>query len=41
MRKILIAVMAMVTMFWFASPTHANLWDRGGGLIYDDFLNIT
>lgn len=31
----------MVTMFWFTSPTHATLWDRGGGLIYDDVLNIT
>jgi len=41
MRKILIAVMAMVTMFWFTSPTNATLWDRGGGLIYDDDLNIT
>jgi hypothetical protein len=41
MRKILIAVMAMVTMFWFTTPTHATLWDRGGGLIYDDQLNIT
>jgi hypothetical protein len=41
MRKILIAVMAMVTMFWFTTPTHATLWDRGGGLIYDDYLNIT
>jgi hypothetical protein len=33
--------MAMVTMFWFTSPTHADLWDRGGGLIYDDVLKIT
>jgi hypothetical protein len=41
MRKILIAVMAMVTMFWLTTPTHAALWDRGGGLIYDDHLNIT
>lgn len=41
MRKILIAVMAMVTMLWFTTPTHATLWDRGGGLIYDDDLNIT
>jgi hypothetical protein len=41
MRKILIAVMAMMTMFWLTSPTHANLYDRGGGLIYDDVLNIT
>ena len=41
MRKILIAVMAMVTMFWFTTPTHATLWDGGGGLIYDDHLNIT
>lgn len=41
MRKIIIAVMAMVTMIWFTSPTHATLWDRGGGLIYDDVLNIT
>jgi len=41
MRKMLIAVMAMVTMLWFTTPTHATLWDRGGGLIYDDDLNIT
>jgi hypothetical protein len=41
MRKILIAVMAMVSMFWFATPTHATLWDKGGGLIYDDYLKIT
>ena len=33
--------MAIVTMFWFTTPTHATLWDRGGGLIYDDHLNIT
>jgi hypothetical protein len=33
--------MAMVTMFWFTTPTHATLHDRGGGLIYDDYLNIT
>ena len=41
MRKLLVAVMAMVTMFWFTTPTHATLFDRGGGLIYDDHLNIT
>jgi len=41
MRKTLIAVMAMVSMFWFTSPTHATLWDRGGGLVYDDVLKIT
>lgn len=41
MRRILIAVTAMVTVFWFATPTHATLWDRGSGLIYDDVLQIT
>jgi len=41
MRRILIAVMAMVTTFWFTTFTHATLWDRGGGLIYDDHWNIT
>ena len=41
MRKILIAVMAMVTMLWFAGPTHATLVDKGGGLIYDEDFNIT
>jgi hypothetical protein len=41
MRNILIVVMAMVTMFWFTSPAYATLIDRGGGLIYDDDLNIT
>jgi len=41
MSKTLIAVMAMVSMFWFTSPTHATLLYRGGGLIYDDDLNIT
>jgi hypothetical protein len=24
-----------------SSITYAALWDRGGGLIYDDVLNIT
>jgi hypothetical protein len=41
MRKILIAVMAMVTMLWLATSTHATLIDRGNGLIYDSALNIT
>jgi hypothetical protein len=41
MRKILIVVIAMVAMFWFTSPTQATLMDRGGGLIYDDVLNVT
>jgi len=34
----LLVVMSGVLL---TSPTHATLWDRGGGLIYDDDLNIT
>jgi len=34
----LLVVMSGVLL---TSPTHATLWDRGGGLIYDDYLNIT
>jgi hypothetical protein len=43
MRKILIAVMAMVTMFWFTSPTNALPLEirDGGKMYYDPNLNIT
>ena len=32
---------AMAFMFVIAGNVNAALWDRGGGLIYDDVLNIT
>jgi hypothetical protein len=35
---LLLVVMSGVLL---TTPTHAELWDRGGGLIYDDDLNIT
>jgi len=41
MKKIPIALTAMVIMFLFTTPAHATLWDRGGGLIYDDVLKVT
>ena len=34
-------VFAALTALFSASPAHATLFDRGGGLIYDDVLNIT
>ena len=36
MNKLLAALLACIAM-----PTNAALFDRGGGLIYDDVLNIT
>jgi hypothetical protein len=40
LRKIF-TIMAIVSIFWFATPTHATLLDRGNGLIYDTVQNIT
>jgi hypothetical protein len=31
----------MLMFFGFVGVTHATLWDRGSGLIYDDVLDIT
>ena len=37
----LIFVFALVVSICFAGVVNATLWDRGGGLIYDDVLDIT
>lgn len=39
MRRIIAIV--FVGVFLFAGMANATLWDRGGGMIYDDVLNIT
>ena len=31
----------LVILLWASVPVNAALWDRGGGLIYDDVLDIT
>jgi hypothetical protein len=31
----------IIALFYFASTGESALWDRGGGLIYDDVLNVT
>ena len=33
--------MMLVGVFLFSGMAYATLWDRGGGLIYDDVLDIT
>ena len=40
MKRMLFLLFVMCGVL-LTSPTHATLWDRGGGLIYDDDLNIT
>jgi len=40
MKKFTIAL-SVILGFGFTTVCNANLWDRGGGLIYDDVLNIT
>lgn len=34
-------ILSMLMVFMFATLGNATLWDRSGGLIYDDVLNIT
>lgn len=41
MKKILISLLGIILVFSFSSIANAALWDRGGGLIYDDVLEIT
>jgi len=41
MKKFLVFLCAMLFFFGFAGIASATLWDRGGGLIYDDVLDIT
>jgi hypothetical protein len=40
-RHLLITALTILMMIGLASPTQADLIDRGGGLIYDDCLDIT
>lgn len=41
MKKAFEAFFAVVVSLSLVVPAYAILWDRGGGLIYDDALNIT
>jgi hypothetical protein len=40
MKKVFLLAMALFCLI-MAGTSHATLWDRGGGLIFDDHLNIT
>ncbi len=40
-RNLVGLVCAALTALFSASPAHATLFDRGGGLIYDDVLDVT
>lgn len=39
--KKLIFIMSLILFLGSANLGNATLWDRGGGLIYDDVLNVT
>lgn len=41
MKKLFVFSCVMMLAFSMAGPANATLWDRGGGLIYDDVLDIT
>lgn len=41
MKKLLVLLCAMLLLFGFVGMANAALWDRGGGLIYDDVQDIT
>ena len=41
MKKLIAVLWGIVLIFGLAGTARAALWDRGGGLIYDDVLNIT
>jgi hypothetical protein len=41
MKKVLVFSFAIILIFGVTSIANAMLWDRGGGLIYDDYLEIT
>jgi hypothetical protein len=41
MKKSTLLLASMVLVFGIASSVDATLWDRGGGLVYDDVLDIT
>lgn len=39
--KASVLVLIVVSIFFSVGQAHATLWDRGGGLIYDDVLDVT
>ena len=39
--RIYTAILLLVFLVSFSGPANSTLWDRGGGLIYDDVLNVT
>ena len=41
MGRIRVLFLILVAVFGFSGVSNAELWDRGGGLIYDDVLKIT
>jgi hypothetical protein len=41
MRKVQIVLLGLLIFFGATNTANATLWDRGGGLIYDDVLDIT
>ena len=41
MKKLTTVLAAMALLFGLSLPANATLWDRGGGLIYDDDFDIT
>ena len=40
-RNLVGILFAALTALFSASPAHATVFDRGGGLIYDDVLDVT
>ncbi len=41
MKKLFVLLVVFFALFVFSVYSHAELWDRGCGMIYDDFSNIT
>jgi hypothetical protein len=41
MKRVRVLLLIFVAIFCFSGVSNASLWDRGGGLIYDDVLDIT
>ena len=41
MKKKVVLLFSVIFFSVLTSPIHAALWDRGGGLIYDDVFDIT
>lgn len=40
MKKLMVITCVMLFFFGVTGIANATLWDRGGGLIYDDELDI-